>query len=164
MAPSCQRECRRKPCCPTNCTCCASWPRSCSKKSCWNLRKCACLNRADCAWNGRCEPGYRASCDTGCPAPTNPTPPLSAGGKGGAKAAKAVHKYVVAEQNHQAARLYAAGVRDHTSRALAGGASGKEARHLQQQSRKAAKLLHRAERHRAKSYSKVLKAGGCGCA
>jgi hypothetical protein len=47
--------------------------------------------------------------------------------------------------------------------ALAGGASGKEARQLKRKSHKAAKWLHRAERQRAKSYSKVLKAGGCGC-
>jgi len=178
MGRACQSKCRRKPCCSVNCQCCESWPYKCATKSCWNVRKCECLNRSDCQWDGRCKPLGYPSCSscpssyTPPPAATTPPPaatpppvtppPAGAGEKplsgGAAKhAAKTLHKYAVAEQAHQAAKLYAGAVATHVT-LTGGGTPGDTKAH-----RDAIAQVHKAAKKREKYLAAALKAGGCGC-
>lgn len=168
MGRSCQAKCRKKPCCSVNCQCCESWPSKCATKSCWNVRKCECLNRSDCQWDGRCKPLGYPSCSS-CPSYTPPvsapatTPPAAAttppplSGGGGKKAARALHKYAVAEQAHQAAKLYAGAVATHAT--LTGGGTPADSK----AHREAMAQVHKAAKKREKYLAAALKAGGCGC-
>lgn len=155
MGRSCQSKCRRKPCCSVNCQCCESWPYTCKKKSCWNVRKCECVNRSDCQWDGRCKPLGYPSCSS-CPyTPVTPaTTPPPGGVTGGAT--KAMHKYALAEQAHQAAKLYAGALATH--RKLSGGGTEHAKAHQQ-----AMHDVEKAAKKRAKYLAAALKAGGCGC-